>query len=74
MAWLFTLLSEIREENGSGNFYVPKGAPKALPTILYLCGHSPHPLGAKFQYQDRALWFASHGFACLVLDTHEFGF
>jgi cephalosporin-C deacetylase-like acetyl esterase len=57
----------------TGNFYVPKGAKTALPTILYLCGHSPHPLGAKFQYQDRAIWFASHGFPCLVLDTHEFG-
>lgn len=57
----------------TGNFYVPKGIAKALPTILYLCGHSPHPLGAKFQYQDRAIWFASHGYPCLVLDTHEFG-
>src|SRR6266496_3230620 len=50
----------------TGNFYLPKGATKALPTILYLCGHSPHPLGAKFHYQDRAIWFASHGFACLA--------
>ena len=57
----------------TGNFYVPKGAARPLPTILYLCGHAPHPLGAKFQYQDRAIWFASHGFACLILDTHEFG-
>lgn len=56
----------------TGNFYVPKRA-RALPTILYLCGHSPHPLGAKFHYQDRAQWFASHGYACLVLDTLEFG-
>jgi len=56
----------------TGNFYVPKSATKPLPTILYLCGHSPHPLGAKFQYQDRAIWFASHGFVCLVLDTLEF--
>jgi cephalosporin-C deacetylase-like acetyl esterase len=57
----------------TGNFYVPKGVTKPLPTILYLCGHSPHPLGAKFSYQDRAIWFASHGFTCLVLDTLEFG-
>ena len=57
----------------TGNFYIPKGNVKALPTILYLCGHSPHPLGAKFHYQDRAIWFASHGYACLTLDTHEFG-
>ncbi len=56
----------------TGNFYVPNDSAKQLPTILYLCGHSPHPLGAKFQYQDRAIWFASHGFACLVLDTLEF--
>ncbi len=56
----------------TGNFYLPKEAAKPLPTILYLCGHSPNPLGAKCQYQDRAIWFASHGFACLVLDTLEF--
>jgi len=57
----------------TGNFYVPKDSAKPSPTILYLCGHSPHPLGAKFQYQDRAIWFASYGFPCLVLDTLEFG-
>jgi cephalosporin-C deacetylase-like acetyl esterase len=57
----------------TGNFYVPKGASVALPAILYVCGHSPHPLGAKQDYQDRAIWFASHGYACLVLDTLEFG-
>lgn len=57
----------------TGNFYVPKGGAKSLPTILYLCGHSPHPLGAKVQYQDRGIWFASHGYPCLVLDTLEFG-
>jgi cephalosporin-C deacetylase-like acetyl esterase len=57
----------------TGNFWVPKNSKKPLPTILYLCGHSPHPLGAKFNYQDRASWFASHGYACLVLDTLEFG-
>jgi len=57
----------------TGDFYVPKEAAKPLPSILYLCGHSPHTLGAKFHYQDRALWFASHGFPCLALDTLEFG-
>src|SRR5919108_3583652 len=57
----------------TGNFYLPKEGSQPLPTILYLCGHSPHRLGAKVQYQDRAIWFASHGFACLVLDTLEFG-
>ena len=62
----------------TGNFWLPVGRgvpaePSRRPTILYLCGHSPHPLGAKFSYQDRASWFASHGYPCLVLDTLEFG-
>jgi len=57
----------------TGNFYVPKNIVERLPTILYLCGHAPHPLGAKFNYQDRAAWFAANGFACLILDTLEFG-
>ena len=57
----------------TANFWLPKDTKKSQPTILYLCGHSPHPLGAKFSYQDRASWFASHGYPCLVLDTLEFG-
>src|SRR5262245_56771416 len=57
----------------TGNFSLPDGPPQSMPTVLYLCGHSPHPLGAKVEYQDRATWFASHGYACLVLDTLEFG-
>jgi cephalosporin-C deacetylase-like acetyl esterase len=57
----------------TGNFYAPKDTTKRSPTILYLCGHSPNPMGAKVEYQDRAIWFASHGYPCLVLDTLEFG-
>ncbi|HZO91024.1 MAG TPA: acetylxylan esterase [Chthonomonadaceae bacterium] len=57
----------------TGNLYIPNAAPAPLPAILYACGHSPHPLGAKWHYQDRAIWFASQGYVCLVLDTLEFG-
>ena len=57
----------------TGNFYIPKKFSGPLPTILYVCGHSPHPLGAKWDYQDRGAWFASNGYACLILDTLEFG-
>jgi cephalosporin-C deacetylase-like acetyl esterase len=57
----------------TGNFYLPKKPAPPLPAILYVCGHSPHPLGAKWSYQDRAAWFAEHGYACLILDTLEFG-
>src|SRR5438552_3305645 len=57
----------------TGNFYLPRGAVGPHPTILYLCGHAPGPLGAKANYQDRAAWFASNGYCCLILDTLEFG-
>ncbi len=57
----------------TGNFYLPRKPAPPLAAVLYLCGHSPHPSGAKWGYQDRGIWFAEHGFACLVLDTLEFG-
>jgi cephalosporin-C deacetylase-like acetyl esterase len=64
----------------TGNLYlphVPNGeSPKStgpLPAVLYVCGHSPHPLGAKWSYQDRAIWFAEHGYVCFIIDTLEFG-
>jgi cephalosporin-C deacetylase-like acetyl esterase len=56
----------------TGNLYLPHRT-GPLATILYVCGHSPHPRGAKWDYQDRAVWFASNGFVVLVLDTLEFG-
>src|SRR5437016_4873596 len=57
----------------TGNLYIPQQPSGRLPAILYPCGHSPHPLGAKWEYQDRAVWFAEQGYVCLVLDTLEFG-
>lgn len=57
----------------TGNFYLPKEPTGPLPTVLYVCGHAPHPMGAKVPYEDRALWFVEHGYACLILDTLEFG-
>lgn len=57
----------------TGNLYLPEAASGRGPAILYVCGHSPHPAGAKADYQDRALWFVEHGYVCLVLDTLEFG-
>src|SRR5438093_3315351 len=57
----------------TANLYLPASGSGPLPAILYVCGHAPHPLGAKSYYQDRAAWFASHGYVCLILDTLEFG-
>jgi cephalosporin-C deacetylase-like acetyl esterase len=57
----------------TGNLYVPRDRPGPLPAILYACGHSPHPRGAKFGYQDRVIWYARHGYVVLIVDTLEFG-
>ena len=62
----------------TGNLYLPNPLPKEkLPTILYLCGHytnmgqngnKTHP-----DCQSHAIWFATHGYVVLVLDTLELG-
>ncbi len=60
----------------TGNLYVPNkpnDPATQRPAILYVCGHSPHPLGAKWDYQDRVIWYAENGYVCLILDTLEFG-
>ena len=57
----------------TANLYIPHQRSGPLPAVLYACGHSPHPKGAKWDYQNRAIWFASNGFAVFVLDTLEFG-
>jgi dienelactone hydrolase len=57
----------------TANLYVPRERPAPLPAILYACGHSPHPRGAKVDYQDRVVWFARHGYVVLIVDTLEFG-
>lgn len=57
----------------TGNLYLPKGVNGSKPCILYLCGHMPHPHGAKTLYQDRYLWYPANGFVCLALDPLEYG-
>lgn len=57
----------------TGNLYIPAKRPSGrVPVVVYVCGHSPSPLGAKISYQHHAQWFAKHGFAAFVLDTIEF--
>jgi len=60
----------------TGNLYRPAkvAAGERLPAILYVCGHSPRPRnGNKTAYQSHGIWFARHGYLCLVLDTLEMG-
>ncbi|HYE98952.1 MAG TPA: hypothetical protein VEJ18_08575, partial [Planctomycetota bacterium] len=57
----------------TANLYLPK-TPGRHPAILYVCGHSNRGRdGNKSAYQDQGLWFASHGYVCLVLDTLQLG-
>ncbi|HLV01915.1 MAG TPA: CocE/NonD family hydrolase [Acidobacteriota bacterium] len=57
----------------TGNLYIPNQGEGPFPAVLYVCGHYPHPFGAKVYYQERAAWFALNGFAAFILDTLEFG-
>jgi pimeloyl-ACP methyl ester carboxylesterase len=45
-----------------------------LPAVLYVCGHSPRGRnGNKTAFQSHGIWFAKHGYICLVLDTLQLG-
>jgi dienelactone hydrolase len=60
----------------TANLYRPAQIPQGarLPTVLYVCGHSPRGRdGNKTAYQSRGIWFARHGYVCLVLDTLQMG-
>ncbi len=54
------------------NLYLPdKSGPS--PAVVYVCGHSPGPAGAKVHYQYHGSWYARHGYVAFLLDTIEFG-
>jgi len=62
----------------TANFYRPKVVEKPLPTILYVCGHGGAfkngiSYGNKTHYEHHGVWYAKHGFCCLVIDTVELG-
>ncbi len=62
----------------TANLYLPEGTPKALPTILYVCGHAVMKkdgvsFGNKTGYHHHGVWFARHGYACLIIDTLQLG-
>jgi dienelactone hydrolase len=60
----------------TANLYRPaRVAPGTrLPAVLYVCGHSGMGRnGNKTAFQSHGLWFARHGYACLVVDTLQLG-
>lgn len=62
----------------TGDLYRPKEVKQPLPTVLYVCGHASVveegvSMGNKTHYQHHGVWFAQHGYVCLVIDTIELG-
>jgi len=60
----------------TANLYRPKNTAKGqhLPAVLYVCGHSSRGRsGNKTAFQSHGMWFARHGYICLILDTLQLG-
>lgn len=62
----------------TANLYRPEKVEKPLPTILYVCGHANMmkdgvSFGNKTGYEHHGVWFARHGYVCLIIDTVQLG-
>jgi dienelactone hydrolase len=60
----------------TGNLYRPAEVKRGerLPAVFYVCGHSQRGRdGNKVAYQSHGLWFARHGYICLVVDSLQLG-
>jgi dienelactone hydrolase len=60
----------------TANLYRPAKveAGQRLPAIFYVCGHSGRGRnGNKTAFQSHGIWFARHGYVCLVVDTLQLG-
>ena len=60
----------------TANLYRPAKVARdeRLPAVVYVCGHSSRARnGNKTAYQSHGIWFARHGYVCLVVDTLQLG-
>ena len=58
----------------TGNLYRPTNTAGKLPAVLYVCGHANKGRdGNKTAYQHHGMWFATHGYVCLMIDTLQLG-
>jgi dienelactone hydrolase len=60
----------------TGNLYRPANIKEdeKLPAVFYVCGHSGRGRnGNKVAYQSHGIWFARHGYICLVVDSLQLG-
>jgi dienelactone hydrolase len=52
----------------TANLYVPKQRAGRVPAIVYVCGHSYSPYGAKERYQRHGISLAKNGYVAIILD------
>jgi cephalosporin-C deacetylase-like acetyl esterase len=52
----------------TGNLYLPKNRKGPAPGVIYVCGHSDSPYGAKTQYQRHGISFAKNGYVAFMID------
>lgn len=60
----------------TGNLYRPPTTQpgEKRPAVFYVCGHSGRGRnGNKTAFQSHGIWFARHGYICLVVDTLQLG-
>src|SRR5690606_24469028 len=60
----------------TANLYRPavRRGDERFPAVLYVCGHSHRGRsGNKTAFQSHGIWFARHGYVCLVVDTLQLG-
>jgi dienelactone hydrolase len=58
----------------TGSLYSPVPSTGKHPAILYQTGHyNSKRDGHKSAVQDHGIWFATHGYVCLINDTIELG-
>ena len=60
----------------TGNLYRPADSKpgQRFPAIFYVCGHAGRGReGNKTAYQSHGIWFARHGYVCLIVDTLQLG-
>jgi len=57
----------------TANLYRPAG-PGKYPAILYQCGHGDEKRdGNKTHYEDHGIWYATHGYVALLIDSLQLG-
>lgn len=52
----------------TANLYMPAKRRGPVPAVVYVCGHSYSPYGAKVKYQRHGVSLAKNGYAAIVID------